>query len=325
MTIRTRAYRKGVLESRDFPLADVSELLEDDGLVVWVDLGSPEDHVLDELAAELNLHELAVEDARVEHQRPKVDRYETYIFLAAHALRLEPDTATLVSSEIDAFINPRWLVTVHGADSFDVAAVEERWERSPDVAVAGISYLVYAILDTVVDDYFGTVEAFDTYYDDVSDVIFNEQISDLSRQRHWFEMRRALVKFHRLVVPMREVVGGVMRRDDTIHVDPIVFPYYQDLYDHLLRIVESTDTLRDLATSIVETSISLRDFRQNLVMKRVTSWAAIVAVPTLISGLYGMNVPYPGSGKTWGVITSFVLMAAISGGLYWSFKRRDWL
>jgi len=324
MTIQTRAYRKGELESRDFPLADVSDLLLDDGLVIWIDLCAPEEAVLDEIAAELELHELAVEDALVEHQRPKVDRYETYLFLATHAVALDPASANLVSSEIDAFINPRWLVTVRPDESFPMADVEQRMERSLDVAVAGVSFLVYAILDLVVDGYFDTIEAFDTYFDDVADVIFNEQVSDLSRQRHWFEMRRALVKFHRLVVPMREVVGGVMRRD-TIPVESIVFPYYQDVYDHLLRVVESTDTLRDLATSIVETSLSLRDFRQNLVMKRVTSWAAIVAVPTLISGLYGMNVPYPGSGKTWGVITSFVLMVAISGGLYWSFRKRDWL
>ena len=324
MTIQTRAYRKGELESRDFPLADVSDLLLDEGLVIWIDLCAPEEAVLDEIAAELELHELAVEDALVEHQRPKVDRYETYLFLATHAVALDPASANLVSSEIDAFINPRWLVTVRSDESFPMADVEERLERSSDVAVAGVSFLVYAILDLVVDGYFDTIEAFDTYFDDVADVIFNEQVSDLSRQRHWFEMRRALVKFHRLVVPMREVVGGAMRRD-TIPVESIVFPYYQDVYDHLLRVVESTDTLRDLATSIVETSLSLRDFRQNLVMKRVTSWAAIVAVPTLISGLYGMNVPYPGSGKTWGVVTSFVLMVAISGGLYWSFRKRDWL
>src|SRR5262245_52432647 len=132
MTIQTRAYRKGVLESRDFPLADVSELLQDDGLVIWIDLCSPEEATLDELAGELDLHELAVEDARIEHQRPKVDRYESYLFLATHAIRLEPDTATLVSSEIDAFINPRWLVTVRGEDSFPMAEVEQRWERSPE-------------------------------------------------------------------------------------------------------------------------------------------------------------------------------------------------
>jgi len=324
MTIHTRAYRKGVLECRDFPLADVSEQLLDEDLVIWIDLCAPEEAVLKELAGELNLHELAVEDALVEHQRSKIDRYETYLFLATHAVRLEPSSGNLVSTEIDAFINPRWLVTVRGDDSFPMEEVEQRWDRSPDVAVAGVSFLVYAILDTVVDGYFDAIEAFDTYFDDVADAIFNEQISDLSRQRHWFEMRRALVRFHRLVVPMREVVGGVMRRD-TIPVESIVLPYYQDVYDHLLRVTESTDTLRDLASSIVETSLSLRDFRQNLVMKRVTSWAAILAVPTLISGLYGMNVPYPGSNKTWGFVTSVVLMLVISGGLFWSFRRRDWL
>jgi magnesium transporter len=324
MTIQTRAYRKGALDCSDFPLADVSELLEDDGLVIWIDLCSPEDGVLDEIAGELNLHELAIEDALQEHQRPKVDRYETYLFLAAHAVRLDPDSATLVTTEIDAFIHPRWLVTVRNDEGFSMEPVEQRWDRSPDVAVAGVTFLVYAILDLIVDGYFDAIEAFDTYYDDVSDVIFNEQIADLSRQRHWFEMRRALVRFHRLVVPMREVLAGVMRRD-TIPVESVVFPYYQDVYDHLLRVVESTDALRDLASSIVETSLSLRDFRQNLVMKRVTSWAAILAVPTLISGFYGMNVPYPGSNTTWGFVAATILMVVISGGLYWSFRRRDWL
>jgi len=324
MNIQTRSYRQGELETSDFPVADISELLKDDGLVLWIDLCSPAEEVLDEIAGELNLHELAVEDALLEHQRPKVDRYEDYMFLATHAVRLDADSATLVTTEIDAFIHPRWLVTVRNDEGFSMEAVQQRWSRSPDVATAGVSFLVYAILDAVVDGYFDAIEAFDAYYDDVADVIFHEQIADLSRQRHWFEMRRALVRFHRVVVPMREVLGGVMRRD-TIPIESIVFPYYQDVYDHMLRIVESTDTLRDLASSIVETSLSLRDFRQNLVMKRVTSWAAVVAVPTLISGLYGMNVPYPGYNQTWGFITSSILMVGISGGLYWSFRRRDWL
>src|SRR3954447_26667674 len=107
MTIQTRAYRKGVLDCSDFPVRDVSELLEDEGLVIWIDLCSPEEGVLDEIAGELNLHELAIEDALQEHQRPKVDRYETYLFLAAHAVRIDAESATLVTTEIDTFINPR--------------------------------------------------------------------------------------------------------------------------------------------------------------------------------------------------------------------------
>src|SRR5690606_31414170 len=117
-----------------------------------------------------------------------------------------------------------------------------------------------------------------------------------SQQRHWFEMRRSLVRFHRLVVPMREAISGLMRRENAI-VGADLLPYYQDLYDHILRVSESSESLRDLVSTIVETNLSLRDYRQNLVMKKVTSWAAIVAVPTLITGFYGMNVPYPGSGS----------------------------
>src|SRR4029079_6581047 len=135
--------------------------------------------------------------------------------------------------------------TVRNDEGFSMEPVEQRWEQSPDVAVSGVTFIVYAILDLIVDGYFDAIEAFDTYYDDVSDVIFNEQIADLSRQRHWFEMRRALLRFHRLVVPMREVLAGVMRRD-TIPVESIVFPYYQDVYDQLLPVVASAHPLRCL-------------------------------------------------------------------------------
>ena len=117
--------------------------------------------------------------------------------------------------------------------------------------------------------------------------------SQPSEQRHWFQMRQALVRFHRLVVPMREAVSGLMRREHSRRRRTSSIPYYQDVYDHVLRVSESTEALRDLVSTIVETNLSLRDYRQNQVMKKVTSWAAIIAVPTLITGYYGMNVPYP--------------------------------
>ena len=108
-------------------------------------------------------------------------------------------------------------------------------------------------------------------------------------------------------------------------VNERLYPYFQDIYDHILRVAESTDALRDLVATIVETNLSLRDFRQNQIMKHVTSWAAIIAVPTLITGFYGMNVPYPGYGDTWGALTSTLLIVALSVVLYWQFRRRDWL
>jgi magnesium transporter len=123
---------------------------------------------------------------------------------------------------------------------------------------------------------------------------------------------------------MREALSSLMRRDNSV-VPEAIYPYYQDVYDHILRVSESSDSLRDLVSTIVETNISLRDYRQNQIVKKVGSWAAIITVPALITGFYGMNVPYPGFARTSGVITSCVLMVALSVGLYVLFKRKDWL
>ena len=289
----TRAWRKGVLDGEDFPLAEVSDHLEDPDTLVWVDFCAPSKELLDELAAELGLHELAVEDALGEHQRPKLDKYETHSFLSCHAVRIDADKANLVETEIDAFINKRWLITVRKDEGFSMEPVVRRWDRSPDLVVHGVSFLLYGLLDVVIDGYFDTVQGFDDYYDEVSEGLFADNPLTPEEQRRWFQMRRALVRFHRHVVPMREVVSGLMRREHAT-LPEVLYPYFQDVYDHVLRVNESTDSLRDLVSTIVETNISLRDYRQNQVMKKVTSWAAIIAVPTLITGWYGMNVPYPG-------------------------------
>src|SRR6185369_7419875 len=131
-------------------------------------------------------------------------------------------------------------------------------------------------------------------------------------------------RFHRLAVPMREAVSGLMRREHSA-VAADMYPYFQDVYDHVLRVSESTDALRDLVSTIVETNLSLRDYRQNQIMKKVTSWAAIIAVPTLITGYYGMNVPYPSAGQTSGVVISLALMIGVAGLLYLVLKRKEWL
>jgi magnesium transporter len=321
---QTRMYRKGVLEAEGFAVADVSECLEQPGTVVWVDLCGPSKPQLHELASELGLHELAVEDALGPHQRPKLDHYATHHFLSCRAVRVTADAGRLDETEIDAFISDRWLITVREDNTFPMDAVLRRWDRSPDLAAQGVGFLLYGLLDVVIDEYFAAVQAFDDYYDMVSEGIFDERPLDPSQQRHWFEMRRALVRFHRIVVPMRETVSALMRRENAA-VSEELYPYYQDVYDHILRVSEATDTLRDLVATIVETNLSLRDFRQNQIVKKVSSWAAIIAVPAFVTGYYGMNVPYPGSGETWGVVASTALIVLVSGGLYLLFRRRDWL
>jgi magnesium transporter len=320
----TRVYRGGVLEAEGFPVAEVSDYLDERGTVVWVDLSDPTADELAELAEELGLHELAVEDAMGPQQRPKLDRYETHLFLTSYHLALDLERPRLEALEVDAFFNDRWLVTVRKGDGFPVQEVMARADRSPKLQVYGVGFLLYCLLDVIVDDYFSIHAAFDDYYDDVTEGLFAEQAVEPSRQRHWFEMRRETVRFHRLIVPMRETVSALMRHEQDV-VPEGLYPYYQDVYDHILRVTEASDALRELVTAIVETNFSLRDYRQNLIVKKVSSWAAIIAVPALITGYYGMNVPYPGSGQISGVIWSTLLVLGVSTGLYFVFKRNDWL
>jgi magnesium transporter len=320
----TRAYRNGALEAEDFPLSEVSEYLAHPDTFVWVDFLNPTRTDLEELAEELDLHELAVDDALGPHQRPKLDRYESHLFLATHWLAADPVTAELRETEVDTFLNARWLVTVRKNAGFDISAAVARWDRSPGLARHGVSFLLYGLLDVIVDGYFDAAQAFDDYYDEVSEQIFEEHPLTPAEQRRWFEMRQSLVRFHRLVMPLREAISSLMRREHAAVADEL-YPYYQDVYDHILRVSESTDALRDLVGTIVETNISLRDYRQNQIMKQVTSWAAIIAVPTLITGYYGMNVPYPGFAEPWGAWASSLLTVGLSGALYVLFRRKDWL
>lgn len=322
--VMTRLYRDGVLEADGFPVAKVSEYLEETNTVVWVDFCRPTEAQLLELDTELGLHELAVEDALSPHQRPKLDHYATHLFLSCHAVHVDNERGRLDETKVDAFLNERWLITVRKDDRFPIDRVLERCDRSPDLTAHGVSFLLYGLLDVIVDGYFDAVQVFDDYYDEVSDSIFSERPLDPAEQRRWFDMRRAMVRFHRLAVPLREVVSSLMRREHDAVPEPL-YPYYQDVYDHILRISESSDSLRDLVSTIVETNLSLRDYRQNEIVKKVTSWAAIVAVPTLVTGYYGMNVPYPGSDSAWGVLISAALIAVVSGGLYLLFRRRGWL
>jgi magnesium transporter len=320
----TRAYRGGKVAAEGFRVADVSEYLKQQDTLVWVDFRDPTAAQLHEIAGELGLHELAVEDALGPHQRPKLDRYDSHLFISCQAVTVDPDEGTLAESEVDAFVGERWLITVRKGSGFDIDPVLRRWDRSPDLASHGVGFLLYGLLDVVVDGYFDTVERFDVYYDEVSEAIFAERPLETEQQRRWFQMRRSIVRFHRLVVPMRETVSSLMRREHPAIAEEL-YPYFQDVYDHVLRVSESSDSLRDLVSTIVETNISLRDYRQNQIVKKVSGWAAIIAVPALITGYFGMNVPFPTSQSEAGVLASGALIIGVSVGLYLLFRRWDWL
>ncbi|MGZ4625130.1 MAG: magnesium transporter CorA family protein [Kineosporiaceae bacterium] len=321
---RTRLYRNGVLELEDFPVADVSDHLEDPSSVVWVDVCEPDERDIATIAEELQLHRLAVEDAVAEHQRPKLDRYETHLFVTGYSVVLDTVSGRLTQAEVDAFVTHQALVTVRKSQEFPIDDVVARWDASPDLAKHGTAFLLYGLLDVVVDGHFTAVQSLDEEIEGLEDMLFEEVPKSREVLRRSFELRKSLVLLRRVVVPEREVVNALMRRDLNV-VDEAMTPYYQDVYDHVLRVTEWTESLRDLVNTILETHMTMQGNRLNSIMKKVTSWAAIIAVPTAITGYYGQNVPYPGFGHPMGFWVSTISIIVISGTLYMVFRANDWL
>jgi magnesium transporter len=320
----TRLYRDGVLEAKDFPAAQISDYLEEPGTVVWLDLCEPDQDDLQVISEEFGLHPLAIEDATQPHERPKLDRYQDHYFLTAYAVGLDAATGKLFTSELAAFVTPRALITVRKDARFDIDGVVARLDGSADLAGHGVGFLLWGLLDFVVDGHFTTVQHLDEAIEGLEDLLFDERPKSAEVQRRSFELRKSLVVLRRLVLPMREVVNSLLRRDLGL-VDQGMAPYFQDVYDHVLRATEWTESLRDLVSTILETNITIQGNRLNATTKKVTGWAAIIAVPTAVTGYYGMNVPYPGFGQHSGVITSTVLLVGLSTGLYVLFRRLDWL
>src|SRR5215467_9047062 len=235
---RTRVYRNGVLEAENFPVADVSNYLADPATVVWFDLCEPTAADLESIREELGLHELAVEDALEEYERPKLDRYKTHLFLAAYSVALDTATGELAAHEVAAFITHDALVTVRKDGGFDIDDVLRRWDNT-NVGEVTCGFLLYGLLDYVVDTHFDAVQSLDAEIEALEDQLFDDNPRDKELQRRTFELRKSLVRLRQKVLPMREVVNTLMRRDVDL-VGPDLMPYYQDVYDHVLRATEWT-------------------------------------------------------------------------------------
>jgi magnesium transporter len=320
---RTRLYRNGVLEAEGFPIAEVSDHLEDPAVTIWFDLCSPTAEDLMTISEELGLHRLAVEDVLQEHQRPKLDIYDSHIFVTVYTARLD-STGALQKDELSLFVTKNALVTVRRSDHLDIDAVVREWDANRDLAKSGVSFLLHGLLDHVVDGHFDLVQLLDDQVERLEDELFLDHSRTRDLQRNAFELRKTMVQFRRITLPMREVINSLIRRDLQV-VDAAMVPYYEDVYDHVLRVTEWTESLRDLIGNVRETYLTMQGNRMNDIMKRVTSWAAIIAIPTAITGFYGQNVPYPGFGASVGFWTSLLLMAVASLSLYLAFRKRDWI
>jgi len=320
----TRCYRSGRLDAENFPVEEISEHLALPDAVVWLDLCAPDSEQLERAAAEFGLHALAVEDALHPGQRPKVDIYDTHSFLNVYGVQLDIASGELTTSEVAAFMTPQALITVRKDDSFDMGTVVARWDSTAAQGRHGVGFLVHGLLDHVVDGHFEAVQQLDEAIERLEDLLFSQRPRGVEVQRRSFELRKSLVLLRRVVLPMREVINTLLRRDTGL-VSPEMVPYFQDIYDHVLRAFEWTESLRDLVSSILEENLMIQGNQMNLVMKKVTSWAAIIAVPTAITGYFGQNVPYPGFSSRAGFIASTLMILVLSVGLYISFRRKQWI
>ncbi|MEJ7630034.1 MAG: magnesium transporter CorA family protein [Nocardioidaceae bacterium] len=330
-TVDSRVWRNGTLAEEDFPFELISDYLEEDGALVWVDICDPDPQRLNALAEELSLDRFAVEDSLSRDGRAKATRYPTHTFLTAYATIVRevddsgPVDDRLVVSRISAFVLRRGIVTVRQSSDFDMATVVERWDESSDLLKYGVGALLHGLLDTIVDGHFDAVQVLDDSIESLEDDLFDDNHANSDVQRRTYRVRKDLVELRRVVLPMREIVNSVLRHRKDFNAPTELDSWYDDLYDHVLRVSEWTESLRDMVTTVFETNLSLQDARLNTVMKKLTGWAAIIAVPTAVTGYFGQNVPYPGFAQEWGWALSCAIIVGCALLLYVVFKRRGWL
>ena len=324
-----------------FPLEEVSDHLDREGSLLWADLCEPDHEHLMRIADELGLDPHAVEDAVTVGERPKATRHAKHTFLTVYATRLEPepeagsaqtplDPASRESrvrlTRISAFVLPRGIITVRSNAAFDMGPVLARWNDDPELLRYGVGALVHGLLDTVVDGHFESIQQLDDAMEGLEDILFDERGRTQAVQVRTYRIRKELVELRRVVLPMREVVNAVLRHRNALEQRrPELDGYFDDLYDHVLRAAEWTESLRDMVTTVFETNLSLQDARLNTVMKKLTAWAAIIAVPTAVTGWYGQNIPYPGFGRPAGVLASAAVIFGVAAMLYVVFKRKNWI
>lgn len=328
--ITCRLYREGALQDEaPFDPELVAEAREAKERV-WVDVVDPTDGELRALERTFSLHELAVEDSRRWGQRAKVDFYPEHLFLVVHALSLD-DANEIVDREMHLFAGGGFFViTIRREPRFEFGDVAARLAGTAHLGDEGIGNLLYLLLDEIVDGYLDVIDRLEDLTDDIEDALSQEdgpvEEEETSRDlaRRMFQLRQQVVRFRRLAAPMRETVDLLLETPQ-IAIPPLV-PYYRDVLDHVIRALELLDNVRDVLTSARELQIAEQANRMNVVVKKLSAWAAIILIPTLIAGIYGMNFRHmPELDWRFGYAFALGLMASSSFLLYRSFRKRRWL
>jgi magnesium transporter len=305
---------------KDVDAGDISGLINKPGNLVWVDVADPTDAELDCVQEQFSLHHLAMEDVRHRFQRPKFEKYPTHGFVVVH---------TSSGQEVDFFLNDTWLISVREGDearpAWAVDSSRTQFDRiHSDEPTSG--FLLYVLLDQIIDDYFDALDQREDALEDLEERVFADPPPrERNVQQELFRVRRELVMFRRSVVPLREVFNSLLRKE-LEWMDDETLMHLQDVYDHVLRVTDSLDAQREILGNVVDAHLAMVSNNMNKVMKKMTSWGAILLCSALVASIYGMNfIHMPELKWKYGYVYALTLMALIALGGYWYFRKKDWL
>jgi magnesium transporter len=309
--------------TRKVERVDPAWLQPGSGAYVWVDLSNPSDDEAKILSDVFHFHELAIEDALREIQTPKIESYESYLYLILHGIDFEAAHHRFATHEVDIFLSAQYLVTVHDEFSRSVAHLLDVCPRNDFVLAEGPAALLHRIVDSMVDNYRPEVDKLENRLDSVEAAVFDRP--QPGQVRSILSLKRDVSSLRRVVTPQRDVVGRLARREFAMIAESLAYRF-RDVYDHLVRIVENANLFHDRVTALLDAHLSFTSNRLNEVMKTLTIISTIFLPLTVLTGMFGMNVNllrFPGgdNAQFWWI---FGVMAAIAGGMYWQFKRSNW-
>jgi magnesium transporter len=303
--------------------ADISELRVEDQNVIWADVNDPTSRDFEELAEEFGFHHLSIEDCQNAHQRPKVEEYPGYYFMVLYEAELVGANDRLELRELNIFLGKNYLVTVHSRPIRAIETAKRLWHEWTDRAEQGSGLVAYLLIDGIVDDYLPLLDIISERMDDLEDSIFGEFRAEAIQEI--FSIKKKLLYLRRSITPLRDVFNMMLRREQPI------FPrethvYFQDVFDHLIRVADTIDTLRDMLSSTMDAYLSVSANRMNQVMKRLTSISTILMSVTLIAGIYGMNFIFmPELRWRFGYVFALLSMVVVGLALYVYLKKVKWI
>lgn len=321
MLINCVAYQNGV-KLAEPSIEDISEYLKQPDCFVWVALRDATDGELDKMQEEFGLHDLAIEDARHGHQRPKIEEYGDTLFVVMHLVEVvHPDLAV---GEVSIFAGRNFILSIRNRSSRSLLGVRERCEREPELLRLGSGFVLYALMDAVVDLYFPVIDDLESQLESIEERLFDKGAA-LTNIEQLYVLKRKVVVLKHAVMPLMEATGKLHGG----RVPPVCTTtqeYFRDVYDHLTRINATIDAMRDTITTAILVCQSTVSIEQNEVNKRLAAWAGIFAVVTAFAGIWGMNFQHmPELKSEYGYPLALLVIAGTCGFLYYRFKRSGWL